>query len=164
MESPIANLFLAIQDRILDQVPEIKYIDQNMGQYLNNEFRNQMLFPALLVDFPTEDFSELQGLNQFVDVNIMVTLFYEVWDHTNSLTPMEIKEAGLKYLEIDQKVFMALQGWHPDFCEPLIRRQSKNHNANETGLRVKEISFSTQYEDYSCDDDSAKVQFTLRTE
>lgn len=164
MESPIANLFLAIQDRILDQVPEIKYIDQNMGQYLTEDFRKQMLFPALLVDFPIEDFSELQGLNQLADINITVTLFYDVWDNTNSFTPLNIKQAGLKYLEIDQKVFMALQGFSTDFCEPLIRRQSKNHNANETGLRVKEISFSTQYEDYSCDDDSAKVQFTLRTE
>lgn len=164
MKSPIANLFLAIQDRILDQVPEIKYIDQNMGQYLNEEFRKQMLFPALLIDFPTEDFSEMQGLNQFADITIVVTLFYDVWDHTNSLTPLNIKQAGLKYLEIDQKVYMALQGFNTDFCEPLIRRQSKNHNANETGLRVKEISFSTQYEDYSCDDHSARVQFTLRTE
>lgn len=164
MESPEALLFLAIQTRILDQVPEIKYIDQNLGQYMHEEFRKQILSPTVLIDFPITDFSELQGNNQFGGITISVTLFYDIWDHTNSLTPQDIKEAGLLYLEVNQKLFMALQGWNPDFCEPLIRTQSKGHNANETGLRVKETTFTTSFEDYSCDDATPQIQLGLRTE
>jgi hypothetical protein len=164
MESPEALLFLAIQDRILDQVPEIKYIDQNLGQYMHEEFRKQILSPTVLIDFPNTDFSELQGNNQFGAVTIVLTLFYDIWDHTNSLTPLYIKEAGLKYLEVNQKLYMALQGWNPDFCEALIRTQSKGHNANETGFRVKETTFTTQFEDYSCDDNSQTIKLGLRSE
>jgi len=164
MQSPEALLFLAIQSRILAEVPEIKYIDQNLGQYMHEEFRKQILSPTVLIDFPVTDFSEMQGNNQFGAVTISVTLFYDIWDNTNSLTPQNIKQAGLQYLEVNQKLFMALQGWNPDNCEALIRTQSKGHNANETGLRVKETTFTTQFEDRSCDDATPQITLSLRTE
>jgi hypothetical protein len=164
MESPEAQLFLAIQDRIQEIVPEIKYIDQNMGQYMHAEFRKNMLFPCVLINFPTTEFSEMQGFNQFGDVTIVATLFYDIWNNTNNITPLEIKEAGLKYLETNQKLFMALQGWNPDYCEALTRKSSKSHNDNEVGLMVKETTFTTTFEDYSCDDDTPKVPISLRTE
>lgn len=164
MESPEALLFLAIQNRILAEVPEIKYIDQNLGQYMHEEFRKQILSPTVLIDFPTTDFSEMQGNNQFGAVTIVVTLFYDIWNQTNSLTPQAVKEAGLEYLEVNQKLFMALQGWNPDYCEALIRTQSKSHNANETGFRVKETTFTTTFEDYSCDDPTPQIQLGLRAE
>lgn len=164
MEAPEIDLFLAIQERIKDQVPEIKYIDQNMGQYLNEEFRKNMLFPCLLVDFPVTNFSELQGNNQLGDLTVVVTLFHDIWNHTNNLAPLAIKQSGLKYLEINQKVFMALQGWSPDFCTEFVRTQKKSQNQNDLGLLVKETTFSSSYEDYSCDDDSQTVNLGLRTE
>lgn len=164
MNSPYANLFLAIQDRILDQVPEIKYIDQNMGQYMQEEFRKNMLFPCVLINFPNTDFSEMQGNNQFGDLTIVATLFHDIWNNTNSITPLAVKEAGLQYLEIDQKLFMALQGWNPDFCEALIRKQSKGHNDNEVGLMVRETTFTSSFEDYSCDNATPKLLLGLRTE
>ncbi|WP_291122757.1 hypothetical protein [Flavobacterium sp. UBA6046] len=164
MNSPYANLFLAIQDRILAEVPEIKFIDQNLGQYMHEKFRESMLFPCVLIDFPNTNFSEMQGNNQLGDVTIVATLFHDIWNNTSNITPLTIKQAGLQYLETDQKLFMALQGWNPDFCEPLIRLNSKSLNQNEHGLIVRETTFTTQFEDYSCDDASATVQLGLRTE
>lgn len=164
MEDFEAELLLAIQDRIQDQVPEIKYIDQNMGQYLNEEFRKSMLFPCLLVDFPTTGFSALQGNNQLGDASIVVTLFCDIWNNTSSLTPLDIKKAGLNYLAINQKVFMALHGWSPDFCTPFVRVQKKSHNDNEISLVVKETVFSSSYEDYSCDDTTPQVTISLSSE
>ena len=164
MKSPYTNLFLAIQERIQDEVPEIQYIDQNMGQYMNEEFRKQMLFPCLLIDFPMTDFSALQGNSQMGDATIVVTLFHDIWNNTNNLTPSDVREAGLTYLEIDQKVFVALQGWSPDFCEPLIRTHNKSHNSNDVGLMVRETQFRTTFEDYSCADKTPRIQLGLRTE
>jgi hypothetical protein len=164
MESPLANLLLDIQTRILAEVPEIKYIDQNLGQYMHEDFRKQMLFPAILIDFPIIDFSEMQGNNQFGVLNISATLFHDVWNNTNSLTPLNIKVQGLKYLEDNQKLFIALQGWNNESCEALNRKQYKSHNANETGLRVQETTFTTQFEDRSCDDATPTMVLGLRTE
>jgi hypothetical protein len=164
MESPLANLFLAIQDRILDQVPEIKYIDQNLGQYMPEEFRKQMLFPCVLIDFPNTNFSEMQGNNQLGELTIVATLFHDIWNNTSSITPIEIKQSGLKYLEIDQKLFMALQGWNPDFCQPLIRLNAKSHNSNEAGLVVRETTFTTQFEEWILDNDqTTDVVFSINS-
>lgn len=164
MEDPEAELFIAIQARIMELVPEIKYIDQDLGQYHNEEFRKNMLFPCLLIDFPLTTFSSLQGNNQLGDASIIVTLFHDIWNNTNSITPIDIRKAGLKYLGINQKVYMALQGWSPDFCTSFVRTQKKSQNANDLGLLAKETSFSSEYEDYSCDDDSEQVLLNLRTE
>jgi len=164
MESPLANLLLDIQARILAEVPEIKYIDQNLGQYMHEDFRKQMLFPAILIDFPVIDFSEMQGNNQFGELTISATMFHDVWNNTSSITPLNIKVQGLKYLETNQKLFIALQGWNNESCEALIRKQSKSHNANETGLRVQETTFTTQFEDRSCDDATPQIKLGLRTE
>lgn len=164
MEDPEAELFLAIQDRIMEQVPEIKYIDQNMGQYFNEEFRKSMLFPCLLIDFPVTNYSALQGNNQLANISINVTLFHDIWNNTSSITPIDIKKAGLKYLGINQKVYMALQGWNPDFCTPLIRTQRKSQNGNDAGLLVKETTFDSEFEDYSCGDNSRRASFKLSEE
>ena len=158
MESPIAKLFLAIQDRISDQIPEVKYIDQNLGQYMHEEFRKQMVFPAILIDFPVVDFSEMQGNSQFAEVTIVATMFHDAWNNSSSLTPLNIKVAGLQYLEQNQKLFIALQGWNTEDCEALTRKQQKSQNANETGLRVQETTFTTQFEDRSCDDATPRIQ------
>ena len=163
MESPYIDLFLAIQARIQEQVPEIKYIDQNLGQYMNEEFRKQMLFPCILVDFPVTNFSALQGNNQLGDATIMITLFHDIWNNTNNLTPTAVKEAGLNYLSIDQKVFMALQGWNPDFCTPLMRSQHKSQNSNDIGLVVRETQFNTSFEDYSLGDNETVYKLSLKT-
>lgn len=164
MESPFANLFLAIQDRLLEKVPEIKYIDQNLGQYMNPDFRNQMLFPCALIDFPVTPFSALQGDIQFGEPTIVVTLFNDIWNNTSSITPLGIKEAGLKYLETEQKVFMALQGWSPEEFSQLTRTQQKSHNSNEIGLIVKEMTFTSSFEDYSCDDTTPTYKISLSSE
>lgn len=164
MESPYTDLFLALQERIKIEVPEVKYIDQNLGQYMNEEFRKQMLFPCLLIDFPVTNFSALQGNNQLADASVVITMFYDIWNNTSNITPLDVKQAGLKYLTIDQKVYMALQGWSPDFCTPLNRGQNKSHNSNDIGLIVRETTFSSSFEDYSCGDNIPNTPFTLRTE
>lgn len=164
MESPFARLFLDLQDHILAEVPAVVYIEQDLGQLGSEEPRKMMLFPGILIDFPSTPFSNLQGKNQLAIPTISVTLVFDNYNNTNSLTPLAIKEAGLNYLEIEQKVFMAVQAWESDYCESLVRTNASGLNRNDVGLRVRELTFTTQFEDYSCDDDSPTTQLGLRSE
>jgi hypothetical protein len=111
--NPQAQLLIELQNQITTQVPEIRYVDLNLGQYLNDEFRKQMLFPCVLIDFASTDFSELQGLNQIGVMSIGITLFYDIWNNTNSLTPLDVKEAGLTFLET--KINGGLRIFVPNF-------------------------------------------------
>ena len=161
MKSPFANLFLDLQSQITDNVEEIKYVEQDLGQLGSEEPRNSLMFPAVLIDFINTSFDSLQGNNQMAIPTISVILVFDNYNNTNSLTPLEIKEQGLNYLEIEQQVVMALQGWQNDYCQPFTRIAAKSQNRNEIGLRVREITFTTEFEDMSCGDQSQLVSLSL---
>jgi hypothetical protein len=164
MESPFARLFLELQDHIKTKVQEIPYIEQDLGQLGTDDPRKYLMFPAVLIDFPNTPFSNLQGKNQLGNPVVSITLVFDNYSQTNSLAPLDVRETGLNYLEVEQKLFMAVQSWESDFCEALNRTAATGHNRNDVGLRVRELTFTTAFEDYSCDDDSEKVLLSLRTE
>jgi hypothetical protein len=164
MESPFARLFLDLQERIKIKVPEVLYVEQDLGQLGTDDPRKYLMFPAVLIDFPSTPFTNLQGDNQLAVPVISVTLVFDNYSQTNQLAPLEVRETGLKYLEVEQKLYMAIQGWNTDYCEKLNRTNTNGHNRNDVGLRVRELTFITSFEDYSCDDDTPKVRLRLRTE
>lgn len=164
MESPFARLFLDLQEHIQTEVADIVYIEQDLGQLGSQDPRKMMSFPGVLIDFPSTPFSNLQGKNQLALPVISMTLVLDSYSQTYNLAPLEVRELGLKYLEIEQKLFVAVQGWESDYCESLVRTSATGHNRNDVGLRVRELTFTTEFEDYSCDDETPKIQLGLRTE
>jgi hypothetical protein len=164
VESPFGKLFLALQDHIKIEVPEVIYIEQDLGQLGTDDPRKYMSFPSVLIDFPNTPFSNLQGKNQLANPVISVTLVFDNYSQTWQDAPIDIRKQGLQYLEVEQKLFMAVQSWESDFCEALNRTAATGHNRNDVGLRVRELTFTTAFEDYSCDDDSDTIQLSLRTE
>jgi len=164
MNSPFANLFLDLQEQIQTNIPEIAYIEQDLGQLGSEEPRKGLQFPAVLIDFPNTPFDNLQGNNQLAIPVIAITLIFDVYNATNSLAPIEIRQDGLIYLEIEQKVYQALQGWQTDYCQPLSRTNAKSQNRNDLGLRVRELTYTTEFEDRSCDESPQPVAISLRSE
>ncbi len=151
------NIFLALQEYLLTEVPEIKFIDQNIGQYGFDDFRTKVVFPAVLIDFPNTSFSALERNIQMGTTFIEFSLFFDVYAQTYHFAPKETKEIGLQYFEIEQKIFKALQGWDAGgICTPLVRTEAKSQNNNEIGMRIRQLIFSTEFEDYSLDNDEYK--------
>ncbi|MNF85491.1 hypothetical protein D3C85_113080 [compost metagenome] len=164
MESLFARLFLDLQEQIKTKVPDVVYIEQDLGQLGTEDPRKSLMFPAVLIDFPSTPFSNLQGDNQLGSPVISVTLVFDNWNQTYQLSPLEVRKAGLNYLEVEQKLYKTIQGWNADYCEKLNRTNANGHNRNDVGLRVRELIFTTQFEDYSCDDATPTMQLGLRTE
>lgn len=164
VESPFGKIFLELQERIKTEVPEVVYIEQDLGQLGTEDPRKYMSFPGVLIDFPSTPFSNLQGKNQLGAPVISVTLVLDNYNQTWQDAPLEVRKAGLNYLEIEQRLFIAVQSWESDFCEALIRTAATGHNRNDVGLRVRELTFTSEFEDYSCDDDSQTVKLSLSSE
>ncbi|MDA6072070.1 hypothetical protein NJT12_20805 [Flavobacterium sp. AC] len=164
VESPFGKLFLLLQEHIKTEVPEVMYIEQDLGQLGTDDPRNCMSFPGVLIDFPNTPFSNLQGKNQLANPVISITLVFDNYSQTWQDAPLDVRKTGLKYLEVEQKIFMAIQNLESDFCEALNRTAATGHNRNDVGLRVRELTFTSEFEDYSCDDDSQRIQVSLRTE
>lgn len=155
------TLFLALQEHIAKEVPEIKFIDQNIGQYGFDDFRAKVAFPAILIDFPNTTFSALAGNIQLGVASVEISLFFDVYAQTYHFAPRETKEIGLNYFEIEQKVFKALQGFNANgLCTPFVRSEVRSQNNNEIGMRIRQLYFSTEFEDYTLEDEIFKeVEF-----
>lgn len=120
------TLFLSLQKRIIAEVPEIAFIDQNIGQYGFDDFRAKVAFPAVLIDFPNTSFSALSGDIQLGSATIEISLFFDVYAQTYHFALMTLR-GRIALLEIEQKIFKALQGWDVDgLCSPLVRTQTKS--------------------------------------
>lgn len=160
MNSFFAKLFLEIQQKIKTDVSEIRFIEQNFGQYGFEDYRAMVSFPALLIDFSNTNYSALQGDIQLAEATVNIVLLFDPFSQSYNLAPEAVKQKALEYYEIEHKVYKALQGWNTEFCTPLVRTDAKSQNRNEIGLRIRELNFSTEFEDWSLDDDQS-VNFTI---
>ncbi len=158
MISLFAQLFLAIQKQIMAEVPEIKYIDQDLGQLEIYEGRPAVAWPCVLIDFPDAQYSNHSELVQWADVNISVRLGFAPFSSANSLAPDISKEKALEYYEVENKLYEALQGFTADDCiQPMIRLRAGTET-REDAYRVRQMMFTTGTED-----DTAKRPVKMKT-
>ncbi|WP_234111762.1 hypothetical protein [Chryseobacterium sp. R2A-55] len=153
-----SQILLDLQDRISQEVPEIRYTDQNLGQLakLGDTDQPPLAYPAVLIDFPNTVYSEMATNLQIGAVQISVLLVLDTYSQTWHNAPLEVREKGLEYLEIEQKLYKSLQGWNLDYFAPLSRTAIRSQNNNDVGLRVRELTFTTEYEDWTMNDDNFK--------
>ncbi|KFF26815.1 hypothetical protein [Chryseobacterium vrystaatense] len=153
------QLVLDLQERIAQEVPEIQYIDQQLGQLENvSGTQTPVIYPALFidfpeavydVDFPEASYSEMSANGQLGTIPISFQLVANDDHLTWHQAPVEERKKGLDYLRIEQKLYQALQGWSMDYFSPLSRTQAKSTSKKHIGFKVRELMFTTQYEDFS---------------
>lgn len=158
MDYFFSEILQDLQQHICAHVPEIAFIDQDLGQLaqVGENGRPPLAFPALLIDFPDSTFSELATSGQLGNVPITLQLVFDNYSQTWHKAPKESIMKGLEYLNIEQRLHNCLNGWHEDYFTPLIRTSVKSQNNNDIGLRVRTLSYTTSYEDYSTTQDEYK--------
>lgn len=154
MKSVFAQLFLAIQEQIRDLVPEIKQIDQDLGQLEYYKERPALNFPCVLVDFPTAQFQDESQLVQLALLNVSLRLAFEPWSSASSEAPDVTKEDALEYYELELKLYAAMQGFDAEGCIQPLTRISVSTERREDVYRVREMLFTTATED-----DTAKIMY-----
>lgn len=159
MNSFFAKMYLDLQAEIAAHVTEIRFVEQNFGQYLQDDYRAKVSFPTALIDFTNTGYSGLQGDNQLANATINIVLLFAPYSQSYNLAPADVKEKALNYYEIEHKLCKVLQAWKTDYCTQLVRTDAKSQNNNDIGLRIRELNFTTEFEDYSNDDEDLQ-QFT----
>ena len=142
------NLYLDLQKRINNKVPKIQWIEQDFGQDVYKEWRPAVAFPAVLIDFPDSNFEAMSTLHQFARVTISLRLLDAPFTQSYADAPIETKKDALAFFDLEHEIVVALHGWTPGYCQPLIRERATSNNQNNIGLRIREISFTTAYEEY----------------
>jgi hypothetical protein len=147
MESFFSKLYLDLQERIKEAVPEIEWTEQDFGQDVFDDWRPNVAFPAVLIDFPDTAYSEIGNVNQSAAVTISLRLLFAPFSQSYEDAPLEVREDALQFFEIENQLVNALHGWCPagGYCQPLMRRTAASNNNNKTGLRIRNLQFATAY-------------------
>ena len=148
MNSPFANIFLALQSRIQDQVSTISYIDQDLGQ-LKNETRPAVTFPCVLIDFEDFNFAALSDNVQTAEGTIVLLLGFKPTSSSSSSTPIDYREQAIGFYDIEWNLHKSLQGWSPGEDYGYLSRQSTITQKRHGFLRVREIRYRLAFQDYS---------------
>lgn len=152
MNSPFANLFLAIQQRIQATVTDIAYIDQDLGQLKNNDkpsFRPAVSWPCVLIDFDDFTFQNMAENVQTTEGTVVIKLGFAPFSSSGQATPDTYKEKAIGYYDIEWNLNKALQGWAPgDDFGYMVRSTAITEKRTDT-IRVREIRYRITFEDYS---------------
>ncbi|MBC7399832.1 MAG: hypothetical protein H7289_07780 [Mucilaginibacter sp.] len=147
MDSILANIFLAVQQRLNSQLTDVKWIDQDLGQLEFYTTRPAVNFPCLLIEVDDTDYSDEGENSQIGEGIIQVRLGLTVYTDANNLTPTLYKEKAIDYYNLEHRVNKALHGWCDGrFFNPLMRRKSFKEKRDDN-IRVRVLRYAFAFRD-----------------
>jgi hypothetical protein len=147
MTSGFALTYLSLQEHLQNEMPELVWIDQDLGQLETGDQRPAISFPAVLIDFDSVQYSNLSQYVQWVDFNISIRLAFAPYASANNHAPTASKEHALEYYDVEERLYIALAGFTAnDTIQPLVRVRAVTERREDT-YRVRHIIFTTAAED-----------------
>ena len=148
MNSPFANIFLAIQQQIKTTVPAITYIDQDLGQ-LKSTTRPPVSWPCVLIDFEDFDFDNMGSNVQTAKGTVVLRLGFAPYSNSSQVTPSAYTQQALGYYDLEWALHQTIQGWCPGTDYGSLIRTSATTQKRTDNYRVRELRYSIAFEDYS---------------
>lgn len=151
MNSPFANIFLALQQLVQAQVTDIVYIDQDLGQLQpgKNTTRPAVQFPCLLIDFDDFNYQDMGNLVQSVEGTVVLKLGFAPYSNSSSSTPGTYVQKAIGYYDIEWALHKALQGWSPGADYGSLIRSHTYTLKRTDNIRVREIRYRIAFQDFS---------------
>lgn len=159
-----AHVLTTLYEHIKNNVPEIKHIDQEIGQLEDYEIRPALAFPAVLIDFADTTYSEISTLAQIGEITINFKLIFAPFSNSSHITPTTQISKALEFYDIEQKLYQCLQGHYiENYTTPLIRTRATTER-NSPDLRVRNLSFTSSFQDLSATALTQKLIIPLKTQ
>ena len=130
-------------NRFGQEMPELTTIDEDYGQLemIDQQDRDTypLTYPALLLDAPDTQWSNIEGLSQKGEATVRARLILDCYDdtHYGSTTTGRIAERAA----MREKVHKLLQGYRVDEHSTLIRTTSRFYTFNH-GIKVYEQTYT----------------------
>lgn len=166
MNSPFANLFLALQQLISnladgDGNKYFRLVDQDLGQ-LEAHFgdnRPPVSWPCVLIDIDGAAMENMGDDTQTGVVTIIFRIGFPPFSASSNITPANYKNKALYYYDLEQVLHLALHGKSPEWIvddENILAdvfghmiRTSARTERREDMIRVREITYTLSFDDYS---------------
>lgn len=138
-------IYEAILARIADQIPEIKYIDMDKGQF--NIDRPPVSFPACLISMQVTSTQENNRTNLHKQLMVSFRLGWDFDGNTSIITPEQDRLNSLAYFDLIEKLETAFQGWDDGTRRFNYFSQLSLREEPRPKLKVIAIPFRTSYHD-----------------
>lgn len=138
------ELFLAISDKLQEDVEALRWIDFDLGQ-LEQEELPPVSFPCALIGLEEAIFEDLSQNGQQAVMVINIRLAFKVFERTHSKTQEDFRLIGLAHLDTLDAVNAALAGLSAGGAGGLKRTSIVQEKRAD--LRVYTLSYSTLYTD-----------------
>ncbi|MGY6521998.1 MAG: hypothetical protein ACXIUD_09735 [Mongoliitalea sp.] len=138
-------IYEAILARIADQLPEIKYVDLDKGQF--NYERPPVAWPACLISMQVTSTQENHRSNLHKQLLVTFRLGWDFSGNTSSITPEPDREESLAYFDLVDKLEAAFQGWDDGSRRFNYFSQQQLREEPRMGPKVVAIPFRTSYHD-----------------
>lgn len=155
MDGVFANLHNSIINRIEAMLAktDIRYIDQDLGQLENYDptkgGKPRVTWPCALLDMENFTFDDEGEHTQRAEGNILIRLGFDAIEKTNSITPINYREKGLRYYDIEWRLHKALHQWSPGDGFGYLTRISAETEKREDLYRVRAIRYRLSFSDKS---------------
>jgi len=144
------NIIEDIQNKLIAEVPALKYIDQDWGQmdfYPNPPVK----FPCALIDIQSAEYSDEGKLIQQGDAVIVIRLFDMKLSNSSNAAPQSQKENAKKIWTLLKDVNKALHGqYFLDNGKGRPMRKSMRRAKRNDGCYQTELYYSVHFTDNSC--------------
>ena len=147
------QLFLDILKR-LGEMDGISYVDEDYGQLQTQEDTYPVTFPAILIDAPSVEWSEIGQLSQIGRVTLSVRLVLDCYHDTHYGSTQEDNVA--EHIQTYNAMHRLLQGFTPGLASPLVRENTRFYTIAH-GIKVYESQ-------YSCEINDVIVEYTAPCE
>ena len=148
MNSPFAQLLLALQERIKTAVPAVNYIDQDVGQ-LSGKGRPPVQWPCVLIDFDNFRFKDLGEQVQTAQGTVVLRLGFAPHSPSNAATPEPYRQQAIGYYDVEWDLHRALHGWSPGADHGSLGRKSALTQVRTDAYRVRELRYKIAFDDRS---------------
>lgn len=141
-------MFLKVRARLKDKAPSLRFIDQDLGQLDFFDARPAVSFPCALIDIDDMTFDEAGEFVQTGEGSIVIRIGLDCYSPSNGLVDEDVATIAMDYYEVEQEVYLALQGWADDNFGKLIRQSAVTEKRNDN-YRIRKIRFKVGMEDES---------------
>lgn len=155
--SPKAELFKAILERLKDKVPELRYINQDLGQLENYGMRPAVAWPCCLIDIADFQYSEQNNEKVQLSIgSVIIRTGLVQYSDSSNLTDETIRNNAIQYYEVENKIYQALHGWAPSNMGKMLRKADGTEKRDDD-IRVRVTRYAVSYTDSSAVDLYTKV-------
>ena len=140
------ELFTAVCDRLEKEVPQLRWIDADMGQLSSRgDSRPPVTFPCALVEISYPSCDTLSGGKQRINAEIHLRIGFDVPGPTNSKVPDRYRDMALSYMDVLDKVHQAMQWWDGGRLFNPMKRMKAVPEKVSTGFRTYLLTYTTAF-------------------